>query len=103
MPAERLANADAFLLRTDLRALGLERRAVDAVFRACPVVVLPGYSRPLIHVSDYSAFITRTRTPMIAFDRRRRLRVGAKSAEGARSHTAGLDSTDTYREVAIVM
>ena len=28
--------------------LGLERRAVDAVFRALPVVVLPGYSRPLV-------------------------------------------------------
>ena len=38
---------------TDLRELGLERRAVDAVFRACPVVALPGYSRPLIRVGDY--------------------------------------------------
>jgi len=56
-PAERLATADAFLSRTDLRALGLERRAVDAIFRACPVVVLPGYSRPLIRVADYEAFI----------------------------------------------
>jgi hypothetical protein len=52
-PAERLANGDAFLSRTDLRELGLERRAVDAVFRACPVVALPSYSRPLIRVSDY--------------------------------------------------
>ncbi len=50
---ERLGNADAFLSRTDLRELGLERRAVDAVFRACPVVELPGYSRPLIRVEDY--------------------------------------------------
>jgi hypothetical protein len=56
-PAERLANPGAFLSRTDLRELGLERRAVDAVFRACPVVVLPGYSRPLIRVADYEAFI----------------------------------------------
>lgn len=52
-PAERLANPDAVLTRTDLRELGLERRAVDAVFRACPVVELPGYSRPLIRVEDY--------------------------------------------------
>jgi hypothetical protein len=45
------------LSRSDLRELGLERRAVDAVFRGCPVVVLPGYSRPLIHVGDYLALI----------------------------------------------
>jgi hypothetical protein len=56
-PADRLANPAAFLSRTDLRELGLERRAVDAVFRACPVVVLPGYSRPLVRVADYEAFI----------------------------------------------
>jgi hypothetical protein len=37
--------------------LGLERRAVDAVFRACPVVVLPGYSRPLVRVEDYRRLI----------------------------------------------
>jgi hypothetical protein len=55
--AERLANPDAFLSRTDLRDLGLERRAVDAVFRACPVVALPGYGRPLIRVSDYLALV----------------------------------------------
>jgi hypothetical protein len=51
--AERLTNPDALLSRTDLRELGLERRAVDAVFRALPVVELPGYSRPLIRVEDY--------------------------------------------------
>ena len=53
-PAERLGNADAYLSRTDLRQLGLERRAVDAVFRHCPVVAFPGYSRPLIRVADAS-------------------------------------------------
>jgi hypothetical protein len=31
----------------------LRRRAVDAVFRALPVVALPGYSRPLVKASDY--------------------------------------------------
>mgnify|MGYP001382648967 CR=1 FL=1 len=56
-PAARLSNPDALLSRTDLRELGLERRAVDAVFRALPVVVLPGYSRPLVRVSDYLALI----------------------------------------------
>jgi hypothetical protein len=51
--AERLENPAALLSRSDLRELGLERRAVDSVFRACPVVAIPGYSRPLIRVSDY--------------------------------------------------
>jgi hypothetical protein len=55
--AERLGNADAFLSRGDLRELGLERRAVDAVFRACPVVAFPGYSRPVIRVRDYLALL----------------------------------------------
>lgn len=49
----RLANPDAILSRTDLRELGWQRRAVDALFRAAPVIVLPGYSRPVIRVSDY--------------------------------------------------
>ena len=44
---------DALLTRTNLRELGLERRAVDAVFRALPVVALPGYSRPMVRVEDY--------------------------------------------------
>ena len=56
----RLANPDALLSRTDLRELGLERRAVDAVFRALPVVVLPGYSRPLVRVSDYLGLLERS-------------------------------------------
>jgi hypothetical protein len=43
--------------RTHLRELGLERRAVDAVFRACPVVALPGYTRPLLRVVDFRAFL----------------------------------------------
>jgi hypothetical protein len=52
--AERLLELpDALLTRSHLRALGLERRAIDAVFRALPVVALPGYSRPLIRARDY--------------------------------------------------
>ena len=54
---ERLGNPDAVLSRTDLRELGYERRAVDAIFRGCSVVVLPGYSRPLIRVADYHVFL----------------------------------------------
>jgi hypothetical protein len=56
-PAERLDNPDAFLSRTDLHELGLERRAVDAVFRALPIVALPGYRRPLVRVRDYLALL----------------------------------------------
>jgi hypothetical protein len=58
--AVRLENPDAVLSRTDLAGLGYERRAVDAIFRACPVVALPGYSRPLIRVADYRAVIERS-------------------------------------------
>jgi hypothetical protein len=60
-PAERLTNPDAFLSRSDLREFGLERRAVDAIFRALPVVVLPGYSRPLVRVQDYRELVERCR------------------------------------------
>ena len=56
---ELLEMPSALLSRTDLRELGYERRAVDAIFRACRVVVLPGYARPLIRVSDYPAFLER--------------------------------------------
>jgi hypothetical protein len=53
----RLLDPEAFLSRTDLRDLGLERRAVDAIFRACPVIAVPGYNRPLIRVRDYLELI----------------------------------------------
>jgi hypothetical protein len=55
--AERLRTPEGLLTRSDLRELGLERRAVDAVFRECPVIVLPGYTRPLVRVSDYLALL----------------------------------------------
>ena len=48
-----LGTQGALLTRSHLRELGLERRAVDAVFRTLPVVSLPGYSRPLIRAEDY--------------------------------------------------
>ena len=51
--ADRLANPDAVLTRSDLAELGYERRAIDAIFRACPVEVWDGYSRPMIRVSDF--------------------------------------------------
>lgn len=52
-PAELLERPGALLTRSHLRELGLERRAIDAVFRALPVVALPGYSRPLIRAEQY--------------------------------------------------
>jgi hypothetical protein len=55
--AELVAQGTGLLTRTHLFELGLERRAVDVVFRECPVVRLPGYSRPLIRVEAWLAFI----------------------------------------------
>jgi hypothetical protein len=52
-----LARPGALLTRSHLREFGLERRAIDAVFRSCPVVAIPGYSRPLIRVEDYLTFV----------------------------------------------
>jgi len=48
---------EVLLSRSDLRELGLERRAVDVVFRECPVIQLPGYSRPLVRVRDCLALL----------------------------------------------
>ena len=56
-PTKLVETPGAFLSRTDLRELGLERRAVDAVFRELPTVHLPGYSRALIRVEDFRALI----------------------------------------------
>jgi hypothetical protein len=50
---ELLQRPGALLTRGHLRELGLERRAVDAVFRVLPVIVLPGYTRPMIRAADY--------------------------------------------------
>ena len=58
--SELLTKPDALLNRSHLRELGLERRAVDAVFRALPVVVFPGYSRPMVRVCDYLELVRRS-------------------------------------------
>ena len=50
-------NPDAVLSRTDLRELGWERRGIDTIFRECPVIVLPGYRRPMIRARDYLALL----------------------------------------------
>lgn len=54
---ELLETPGALLTRSDLRELGLERRAIDAVFRRLAVVFLPGYSRPMVRVEDYLKLI----------------------------------------------
>jgi hypothetical protein len=72
---ELLATEGALLSRTHLRELGLERRAVDAVFRALPVVALPGYSRPLVRAEDTAACSTSTPSMAIACGRRVAARV----------------------------
>ena len=55
--AERLANRDAVLSRTDLAELGWPRRGVDAIFRNAGAIVVPGYARPVVLVADYRAFL----------------------------------------------
>jgi hypothetical protein len=52
-----LQTPEALLTRSHLRELGLDRRAADAVFRSCPVVVLPGFRRPMVRVRDYVALL----------------------------------------------
>ena len=56
---ERLKNPLAVLTRSDLRELGWSRRAVDAIFLVCPVIVVPGFSRPVIRARDYLAAVER--------------------------------------------
>jgi hypothetical protein len=55
--AELLETPGALLYRTDLRELGLQRNAVDAVFRELPNIILPGYSRPMVRVEAYLALL----------------------------------------------
>jgi hypothetical protein len=52
-----LACPHALLTSRHLRELGWERRAIEAIFRGCPVVSVPGYSRPAVQVADYLRFI----------------------------------------------
>ena len=56
--AELLRTPGALLTRSHLRGLGLERRAIDAVFRTLPVVALPGYSRPMISAEAFLELVT---------------------------------------------
>lgn len=56
--AEELLHREGALLSSShLRELGLGRRAIEAVFRSCPIVYLPGYSRPLVRAEDYRELV----------------------------------------------
>ena len=55
--AELLATPGALLSRQHLRELGLERRSVDVIFRALPVVALPDVRRVYIRADDLRAFL----------------------------------------------
>ena len=52
-----LQTPGALLSRGHLRELGLERRAIDAVFRELETIVLPHYSRPFVRASDFAALL----------------------------------------------
>jgi hypothetical protein len=54
---ELLERPEGYMTRSDLSDLGLPRGAVDAIFKALPVVAVPGYRRPLIRVADYLAYM----------------------------------------------
>jgi hypothetical protein len=56
-----LQRPGALLTRSHLRELGLERRAIEAVFRELDTYHLPGYSRPLIRAEDFRALLDRSR------------------------------------------
>lgn len=58
--AELLSTPGAVLSRADLRQLGWERRAIDAIFRELEVVFIPGYSRGHVRVADYLDLIERS-------------------------------------------
>jgi hypothetical protein len=56
---ELLETPGALLTRSHLRELGLERRAIDTVFRTLAVVFLPGYSRPMIRAEEFLELVER--------------------------------------------
>jgi hypothetical protein len=68
---------------------------VDAVFRALPIVALPGYSRPLIRVADYLALVEDVRR------RSRALRRGLRPArEVDDQHDEQNDDEDPDQSIA---
>jgi hypothetical protein len=48
----------AFVSRSHLLALGLGRAAVDAIFRALPVIAVPGVRRVYVTRDDLLAYLS---------------------------------------------
>ena len=55
--AELLSTPGGLLTSSHLRELGWTRRHIDAIWRACPMIILPGTSRPVLRVEDYLAYL----------------------------------------------
>jgi hypothetical protein len=56
-PGELLATPGAVLTSSHLRELGWTRTHIDAIWRACPMIILPGTRRPVVRVDDYLAYL----------------------------------------------
>jgi hypothetical protein len=55
--AKLLETPGAVLTSSHLRELGWTRRHIDAIWRACPMIILPGSRRPVLRVEDYLAYL----------------------------------------------
>ena len=66
--AAELVNTPGAVLTgtSDLRDLGWTRTHIDAIWRACPVVVLPGTRWPVLRVEDYLAYLEQHNLPQRA-------------------------------------
>ena len=59
-PAELLEVSRLPVHHDDLAALGLPRKAIEAVLRSVEPVYLPGYRRPLVSREDYLELLERS-------------------------------------------
>jgi hypothetical protein len=55
--ADLLRTSGAVLTSSHLKELGWTRTHIDAIWRACPMIVLPGTRRPVLRVEDYLAWL----------------------------------------------
>lgn len=103
--AQLLECPGALLTRSDLAELGLTRTMIDAVFRACPVVVFPGSRRGAIRREDYLDLLDRCTTATTGSGQRDRVQSTAAS-KGRPDRAAGTAPAGTRprptQEVTIV-
>ena len=52
-----LVTPGAVLTSSHLKELGWTRTRIDAIWRACPMVILPGTRRPVLRVEDFLAYL----------------------------------------------